>query len=60
MAVRQTVRARERQGANSLDLTLPAKVVKKYGVGPGDVFALEVKELGGQLVVCYTRVYSGE
>ncbi len=60
MASRQTVRARERQGANSLDLTLPAKVVKKYGVDAGDVFALEVKEVDGRLVVCYTRVYGGE
>jgi len=43
-----------------LDLTLPAKVVKKHGVEAGDVFALDVKEIGGKLVICYTRVYGGE
>lgn len=60
MGTPQTVKARARGGANSLDLTLPAKVAKEFGVEPGDVFALEVKERDGKLVVCYTRVYGGK
>ena len=60
MAERQTVKARSRGGANSLDLTIPAAVRRDHDVQPGDVFALEVSSKGGKLVMTYTRVFGGE
>jgi antitoxin component of MazEF toxin-antitoxin module len=56
----KTVKAREHHGANSLDLTLPAEVVRDYDVNPGDIFEIEVEEDGDELALTYTRVYESE
>lgn len=60
VSVPQTVKARSRGGAPSLDLTVPAQVARDQGVQPGDVFALDVTNKGGRLVLTYTRVYGGQ
>ena len=60
MATRQTVKARSRGGANSLDLTIPAPVARQQGVQPGDVFSVEVSNRNGKMVLTYTRVFGGE
>ena len=58
MAEIQTVRARERQGARSLDLTIPTSVIDEFGVRPGDVFAVSVDGKGDELTLRYRKVYS--
>ena len=58
MAEIQTVRARERQGARSLDLTIPTSVIDEFGIQPKDVFAVSVKKVEKELILQYRRVYS--
>ena len=53
----QTVRARERQGSRSLDLTIPTSVVDGYKVKPGDLFAVSLEVLNGEFIIQYRRVY---
>lgn len=53
-----TVKSRLHYGSNSLDLTIPADVVKALKINPGDIFRLIVKEEKGILVLQYERVYS--
>lgn len=60
LCMSKTVKAREHHGANSLDLTLPAEVVRDYNVNPGDIFEIEVEEDGDELALTYTRVYESE
>lgn len=52
-----TVKAREHPGTNSLDLTLPTKLTKKYKISKGDIFKIEVLEDKNQLVVKYILIY---
>lgn len=54
-----TVKARERQGSTSLDLTLPASLVKKFSIKKGDIFKIESID-GENLKVVYTRVFKNE
>ena len=54
----QTVKAREKQGARSLDLTVPAAVVDEFKVSSGDVFAITIDEGSEELILTYRRVYS--
>jgi antitoxin component of MazEF toxin-antitoxin module len=54
-----TFRARKRHGADSLDLTIPAELVREMDISEGDVFKLEVDD-GEDLKLCYERVYSSE
>ena len=54
----QTVKAREKQGARSLDLTIPAAVVDEFKVSSGDVFAITIDEGSEELILTYRRVYS--
>ena len=58
MAEIQTVRARERQGARSLDLTIPVAVIDEFNVATGDVFAVSISGKGDNLTLSYRRVYS--
>lgn len=60
MHMSKTVKAREHHGANSLDLTLPAEVVRDYDVNPGDIFEIEVTADDDELTLTYTRVYESE
>ncbi|MFB6158615.1 MAG: AbrB/MazE/SpoVT family DNA-binding domain-containing protein [Candidatus Nanohalobium sp.] len=54
-----TFRARKRHGADSLDLTIPAEMVREMNISDGDVFKLEVED-GEDLKLTYERVYSSE
>jgi hypothetical protein len=58
MAEIQTVRARERQGARSLDLTIPVAVIDEFNVATGDVFAISIDGKGDELTLRYRRVYT--
>ena len=56
--MKKTVKARRHYGADSLNLTIPADVRRKYGIEPGDIFELTVVEEEGSLKLVYRRVYS--
>lgn len=51
------IKARERHGTASLDLTLPAKIRKKYNIKKGDVFKVNINEDTGELQLIYTLIY---
>lgn len=53
----QTVKAREKQGARSLDLTIPVAVVDEFKVSSGDVFVITIDPGSVDLVLTYKRVY---
>jgi len=54
------VKARERHGTPSLDLTLPSNIRNKYKIKGGDVFKVESFEKNGDLRIVYTLVYKNE
>ncbi len=54
-----TFTARKRHGADSLDLTIPAELVREMNISEGDVFKLKVEE-NSDLKLTYERVYSSE
>lgn len=54
------VKARERQGTSSLDLTLPADIKKEYNLSKGDVFKVEVKKEDGKLKLIYSLIYKNK
>jgi hypothetical protein len=56
----KTVKARERHGSPSLDLTLPAEVVQEYDVNPGDIFEIKTTAADDGLTLTYRRVYESE
>jgi hypothetical protein len=53
----QTVRARKRQGSNSLDLTVPTKVARSYEIRQGDIFEIDAILDRGEVKLIYKRVY---
>lgn len=55
---KSTVRTREHHGTGSLDLTLPAILVRKHGVQIGDVFEVSVSSINDELRIIYKRVYA--
>ena len=52
-----TVKARKRQGTNSLDLTIPTKVVKEEKISNGDIFEVNVSKQDNNLKIEYKCVY---
>lgn len=59
--VNHIVKSRERQGTNSLDLTLPAEIKKEYCINGGDLFKVTVAETkDSELVIKYTLVYKNK
>ncbi len=56
MSNNNIVKARERQGTSSLDLTLPADINKKYDLKPGDVFKVEVSQ-DKEFKIIYRLIY---
>ena len=54
------VRARRHHGSRSLDLTIPAKIVKNSKVHDGDLFKVESAEENGNLVLRYERIYKAK
>ncbi len=55
--VKYTVKARKRQGTNSLDITIPTEVVKANSVDNGDIFEVNVTEEDKKLKLEYKRIY---
>lgn len=51
-----TVKARGRQGTESLDLTIPAELKREHGICEGDVFLVEVNS-EGDLIIDYKRIH---
>jgi len=54
-----TVKARIHYGSKSLDITIPAELVKKHSINPGDIFKVEATE-EGNLVLMYERVFENK
>jgi len=52
-----TVKARKRQGTESLDLTIPTAIVKEEGISPGDIFEVNQLNERGEIILQYKRVY---
>ena len=55
-----TVKARERQGTNSLDLTLPSRIVKKFSLNKGDIYKVDAIEDDEEFKIVYTLVFKNE
>ncbi len=54
-----TVKARGRQGTESLDLTIPVELKREYGISQGDVFVVDVNEGDdGDLSINYERIHN--
>jgi len=53
----KTVKARERQGSPSLDLTIPAEVVREEDINAGDVFEITLRSGEEDIILSYRRVY---
>jgi hypothetical protein len=53
--MKKTVKARKHHGA-SLDLTIPAEVMREYNISEGDIFELIITE-EKEPVLSYRRVY---
>lgn len=58
-SMKTTVKARVHYGADSLDLTIPVEIRRKYKIEPGDIFevAMEADE-ENNLILKYKLVYS--
>lgn len=54
------VKARERQGTSSFDLTLPTEISKKYFINKGDVFKVEAEYVNNNLEIKYSLIYKNE
>lgn len=55
-----TVKARVHHGSESLDITIPARVKREFGISPGDVFLVEPEDEEGELVIRYNRIHKTE
>ena len=55
--VKKTVKARAHHGASSLNLTIPAEMVREFKISEGDIFVVEVENVVG-IKLIYKRVYS--
>ena len=60
LLMKTTVKARVHYGADSLDLTIPVEIIRKYDIEAGDVFELTIEEkrTNDETVLSYRRVYS--
>ncbi|MFW9969694.1 MAG: AbrB/MazE/SpoVT family DNA-binding domain-containing protein [Candidatus Odinarchaeota archaeon] len=55
---KQTVKARMHYGTNSLDLTIPSKIVQENNIKEGDIFTIDTeKDKENQIVIKYIRVF---
>lgn len=55
-----TVKARQRYGSNSIDLTLPASIRKEYSINHGDIFKISPIEKDNVLTLEYRLIYHNE
>lgn len=55
-----TVKARERHGSNSLDLTLPASIIKEFSLNKGDIYKVEAIEDNGNFKIVYSLIFRND
>jgi len=55
---RPTVKARVHHGTSSLDISIPADVIKEHNIRAGDVFEVTTTSTNHELRIVYKRVYS--
>ncbi|MDO5825310.1 MAG: hypothetical protein BZ137_02555 [Methanosphaera sp. rholeuAM130] len=55
-----TVKARQRYGSNSIDLTLPASIRREYSINHGDIFKISPIEKDDVLTLEYRLIYHNE
>lgn len=55
-----SVKARFRQGTESLDLTIPAELKREHGITGGDVFIVEIRDGSNDLTISYKRVHQAK
>lgn len=55
-----TVKARQRQGTKSIDLTLPADISKEYSITRGDIFKIDPVLEDDTLKLQYTLIYQNK
>ena len=55
-----TVKARQRQGTKSIDLTLPADISKEYSITRGDIFKIDPVLEDNTLKLEYTLIYQNK
>ncbi len=58
MAQRPTVKARAHHGTSSLDISIPAEVIKEHNIHAGDVFEVTTTTVNNEFKIIYKRVYS--
>lgn len=56
----KTVKARKHHGADSLDITIPADIVRRKNISSGDIFEIEIEEETDQIILKYKRVYNSD
>lgn len=54
-----TVKVRGRYGTSSFDITIPAKIARKYNIKHGDIFEVTV-ENKDNLKITYTLIYKNK
>ncbi len=52
-----TVKARKRQGTNSLDITIPTKIVIQEEISAGDIFEVNKSKEGDSISIKYKLIY---
>ena len=55
-----TVKARARKGTDSIDLTLPADILKEYSISQGDIFKIDTVIEKDTLKLEYTLIYQNK
>lgn len=58
--VNHIIKARNRHGTSSLDLTLPAEISKENNINSGDVFKVEILKENNELKIIYSLIYKNE
>ena len=56
----ETVKARKHYGADSLDITIPAELVRELEISEGDIFKISINEENENLEITYERVYGSD
>ena len=52
-----TIKARRRQGTDSLDITIPTSIVRDEKINAGDIFEIELNKQNNELRLEYKRIY---
>ena len=51
------MKARKHHGSSSLDLTIPAEIVKKTKISIGDLFLVEYESNKDEITLIYKRIF---